>query len=227
MESSSSLRLLAGLLLGSVLLTGCWPDRQPVTALQAWSQAPAEIKFLLWPEPHTPAEFQLHTQHGERFTRQDFLGQWNFVFFGFLSCPDVCPTTLTVLSELRGALLADDAQAAGHRFIFVSVDPDNDTPENIASYLDFFDPDFIGLHGDAQALQPLLTSLSVMAIEVVNEKTSARSIDHTSSVILIDPQGRAVGALPPPHDPAQMQKRFAQLRAYLERVGSPAAADPD
>lgn len=200
----------------AALASGFWFAQPPPSPLQAWSQAPPELRALLWPEPREIEAFALSDQHGRPFTQADFRGQWSFVFFGFLQCPDVCPTTLSALRELRQAQRAQDPDAGSHRVVFVSVDPAHDRPETIASYLGFFDPDFIGLSGAAQALQPLTRSLAIKAVEVVAESGS-RSIDHTSSVILIAPDGRAVGALPPPHNPQRMQADFARLRQYLRR----------
>lgn len=213
LPSARSAALCAVLLAGG-LLGACSPAAPP-SPLEAWSKAPPEVRALLWPEPRPLPAFALRTQHGEAFGPQDFRGQWNFVFFGFLQCPDVCPTTLSALRAFRRAELAQDPEAARHRFVFVSVDPGHDSAEAIGAYLGFFDPDFIGLHGPQDALTPLLQGLSIMAVPV-ESPGGGRSIDHTSSVIVIDPSGHAVGALPPPHEPQAMQARFARLRAYLE-----------
>ena len=198
----------------AALLGGCSHEDASTSPLQAWSEAPAQLRALLWPEPRPLGQFALETQHGAAFGPKQFDGQWSFLFFGF---PDVCPTTLSAMRELRRSLIEADPKAASYRFVFVSVDPEVDSAEAMTGYLSHFDPDFIGLRGESAALKPLLDALAVMAVPVTDENTGVRSFDHTSSVMLINPQGQAVGALPPPHNPQRMLEGFLNLRAYLDR----------
>lgn len=199
---------------GAALLAGLMFGRQSATG--DWASAPPEVRAVMWPEPRPVGEFMLQAQHGQPFGPDQLRGQWNFMFFGYLQCPDVCPMTLTAMRDLRKALIARDPDASRHRFIFVSVDPEFDRPESIGPYLRFFDPDFVGLSGTADALAPLTSSLAVMHVEYRPDNGS-RSIDHTSSVMVIDPEGRAVAALPPPHHPQIMMDRFDRLRQHLQR----------
>lgn len=201
---------------GAALLAGLWAGQQLSTRPGDWANAPPEVRAVLWPEPREPGDFNLQTQHGERFGPEQLRGQWSFMFFGYLQCPDVCPTTLSALRDLRRTLLERDPEAGRYRFIFVSVDPEFDRPEGMGPYLDYFDPAFIGLSGPAEALQPLTSSLAVMHSEHVDDN-GRRSIDHTSSVMVFDPDGHAVGALPPPHHPQSMLARFEALRRHLAR----------
>ncbi len=99
--------------------------------------------------PRAIAPFSLDGSNGAPFGNAELAGHWTVVFAGFTFCPDVCPTTLTELKAVKARL--GDA-AAQVRFLFLSVDPGRDTPEKIASYLNFFSPDFIGATGDDAAL---------------------------------------------------------------------------
>jgi protein SCO1 len=207
---------LAVFVAGGALLLGISMGQRAGTPGSTWSSAPPEVRAVLWPEPLPLADFRLHTQHGAAFGPADLRGQWSFMFFGYLQCPDVCPMTLSAMRDMRSMMLARDAGAAGHRFLFVSVDSTFDRAEAMAPYLAFYDPEFIGLLGPAEALAPLTSSLAVMHIEH-RDDDGVRSIDHTSSVMVLDPDGRAVAALPPPHHPELMLARFEQIRAHLRR----------
>ncbi len=194
-------------------------------ALWAWMQAPPgvvdtgsaspELQAVLWPVAHPVAPFRMRTHRGEAFDEASFEGQWNFVFFGFLQCPDVCPTTLQALRGFRQNLLENDPAAARHRFVFVTVDPDNDTAERMGMYLGSFDPEFIGLIGSGGELAKLAGSLAVYYARHQDENGNI-SFDHTAAVMVVDPAGRVVGALPSPHDPAMMTRRFLALQRHIE-----------
>lgn len=204
--------LPALLLLASSVWLGFLLLGRPAPAAADWQNAPPELRALLWPEPRPLGDFVLSDQHGRPVSARDLEGGWSLLFFGYLQCPDVCPTTLTALRALRQLRPAD---AAPWRVVFVSVDPGNDSPAQIGPYLAHFDPEFVGLSGDADQLRALAGSLAVKYVEFIAED-GRRSIDHTSSVMLIDPSGRAVGALPPPHQPERMLARAEQVRAYLQ-----------
>ena len=98
--------------------------------------------------------------------------------------------------------------------MFVSVDPANDTQERIGAYLAYFDRELVGLTGDPAQLARLAASLGVMYAEHVDER-GVRSMDHTTSIIVVDPQGRGVAALAGPHQPRRMLEQFRQLRRHL------------
>lgn len=180
-----------------------------------WAQAPARVQAVMWPEPRPLADFELTAQDGRAFRRESLRGQWNFLFFGYTACPDVCPMSLQAMREMRRHLLEADAAAADYRFILVSVDPANDRPEDLAAYLEWFGPAFTGLTGDPAELDRLARSLAVK-YEVFEDGEGGRSIDHTSSVLVVDPEARMVGALPAPLRPTAMLGQFEALRAYLD-----------
>ena len=189
-------------------------QRRPQAVRDARTAAPAGLQAVLWPQARPIAPFHLSTQNGANFGPEQFLGQWSFVFFGYLSCPDVCPTTLQTLADFRRGLLAADPAAARYRFVFVSVDPANDTAERVGAYIGYFDRDFLGLTGEAGELARLARSMGAAYAERVDER-GVRTVDHSTSVLLVDPAGRVVGGLPAPHDPARMLVLFQALLRYL------------
>lgn len=212
MPATHSTWRLAALLaaIALVALATAWLLR---TRERDWADAPADVRASLWPAAVALDGFVLEDQLGRPFTPERLRGGWTLVFFGYLQCPDVCPTTLSALRDMRRLQQRQHPGAEAPRVLFVSLDPEFDTRDGMASYLAHFDPAFTGARGSLEALQPLTAALHIMRIE--REEGGLRSIDHTSSVIVIDPQGRAVGALPPPHEPAGLLARFESLRRYL------------
>lgn len=147
------------------------------------------------PEP-VPA-FRLHTHDRHTFDNASLVGPWTFMVFGYTHCPDFCPTTLAVLDEvdreLRGRVLGSSV-----RFVMVSVDPERDTPERLRQYVAAFNPGFVGVTGDAAEIARLGDSLGIVHAKVP-EPTGDYLVDHSSSVLLIDPQGRLHGVFAAPH----------------------------
>lgn len=203
--------LLAGL--GGAAVAATWLARRR-GGDTGWATAAPELQAVLWPLPREVAGFELRNQRGEAFGAAQLRGQWNLLYFGYLQCPDVCPTTLQSLHGLRELLVTDEPAAAATRFVFVSVDPANDTQERIGAYLEYFDRELVGLTGDPAQLARLAASLGVMYAEHVDER-GVRSMDHTTSIIVVDPQGRGVAALGGPHQPRTMLEQFGQLRRHL------------
>ena len=197
----------AGTLAGSLWMSRIHDDRRD------WASAPPALQSILWPAARTVAEFALTTQHGLPFTDADLGGHWSLLYFGYLQCPDVCPTTLQSLRGMQKRLAADGDGAT--RFIFVSVDPANDSPERIGAYLSYFGDDLTGLSGSPAGLAALAGSLGVMYAENI-DASGSRSMDHTTSIIVVDPHGRGVAALPGGQTPQAMA---GQLRAVREFLG--------
>ena len=142
-------------------------------------------------------------------------GHWSLLYFGYLQCPDVCPTTLQSLRGLQNLL--GETGDTSTRFVFVSVDPANDTPARVGSYLSFFGENLTGLSGSPSDLAALAGSLGVIYAENI-DASGSRSMDHTTSIIVVDPQGRGVAALPGGQQPQQMAQQLDALRRFL---GSP------
>lgn len=202
------LAALGALILGATLVTRLTPSEAP-----GWANAPPDLRAILWPEPIPIGEFTLVDQREQQFGPAQLQGRWTFLFFGYLQCPDVCPTAMQVLRDYR-RLLETAYPGLPHQVVFVSVDPEYDQPAQIAAYMDFFDPAFIGLSGPPDATAQLAGPLAIKYYEFVDEH-GRRSIDHTSSIMIVDPQGRVLGAFPPPQRPQRMLELFQGLRRHL------------
>ena len=203
----SSLVLLAGIV---ILLASHRPSAPD------FASATPEVQAILWPGARDVAEFNMLDQHGRTFAKKDLQGHWSLLYFGYLQCPDICPTTLQSLAKLRKLMIEDGRDADIPQMVFVSVDPKNDTPERIAGYLAFFDKELIGLSGSPDQLEHLANSLSVIYAEHI-EPNGVRSMEHTTSVIVVDPQGRGVAALAGSHQPRVLLKQLDALRTFLGR----------
>lgn len=123
----------------------------------------------------------------------DFEGKVVVVYFGYTFCPDVCPATLSKLADAM-ELLGDKAE--GVQVIMVSVDPERDTPEALAGYVSHFDPDFIGLTGDPDTINRVATLYGVVYEKAEGSEGTGYTIDHTSTVVLVDKEGYLKLVLP-------------------------------
>ena len=134
--------------------------------------------------------------------------RWSLVFTGFTHCPDLCPTTLAFLASLRSQIPGRTLQ-----IVFVSVDPERDTPEAIASYLAHFDPGFVGVTGARADIERFTKALGVAQVRnpgVGGEYT----VDHSAALVLIDPKVRVAGYFLPPHDERALAADLARLSSY-------------
>ncbi|MFU8831826.1 MAG: SCO family protein [Wenzhouxiangella sp.] len=214
-------RLLPPILLGVMgisLLAGLGLGNKPPADGLPWNSAPPEVQAVLWPEPRPLDGFELTNTAGEPFLPAAFQGQWSFVFFGYLTCPDICPSSLHAMREMSRMLEQRQSTAIKREFIFVSVDPTHDRPDAIQEYLAWFDAGFIGLSGTEPQLQALARPMAVKFEEHIDDD-GYRSIDHSSSLMIIDPAGRVVGAIPPPLQPERMVAQFERLHAFVTRRG--------
>ena len=179
-----------------------------------WASTPPEVQAILWPAARDIADFSHIDQHGRTFSKADLYGHWSLLYFGYLECPDICPTTVRSLSQMRALMVEAGADADIPSIVFVSVDPSRDTPERIASYLAFFDKALIGLSGPPAQLDALAASIGIAYAENV-EASGVRTMDHTTSIIVVDPQGRAIAALPAPHHAPVMLQQYNALHTFL------------
>jgi len=152
--------------------------------------------------------FKLIDQSGQPLTEQDMKGRPFLVFFGYTHCPDICPTTLFEMSEIMHTL-GKDADRVGA--LFITVDPERDTPAAIKDYLSSFDPHLRGATGDAAAIDAVVKAYRVYAKKVPTDKGDY-SVDHTALVYLMDKQGRFVAPFKLDRKP---EEAAADLRRYL------------
>ena len=160
------------------------------------------LSFQLWPAPVPLAAavdggqriggpFELQGPDGRRVTEQSFEGQWLLVFFGFTRCADVCPTTLVQIAKLLDGL---GEQGARLQPLFISLDPERDTPEVLAAYTAFFDERILGLTGSPEQIRQVADAYGVYVRKVPMGDTYM--LDHTGAVYLMNPQGELASLIP-------------------------------
>lgn len=192
-----------------------------VAGFSAWtlSQArtsPASLDMqqalIVLPQARTIPPFSLVDQRGEPFEAVRLQNKWTLWFFGFTHCPDVCPTTLYDLKVMNRQLTEKDRDA--HiQVVFVSVDPERDTPERLGEYVAYFDPSFIGVTGEHGQLEPLTRKMGIAyRIEPHEDGAETYNVDHSASILLTGPDGKMRGVFPAPHDvPAMTSALLAAM----------------
>ncbi|MCQ4309252.1 SCO family protein [Pseudomonas stutzeri] len=165
--------------------------------------------IVLLPQGRDMPELTLTNQDGESVSLQQLEGQWNLLFFGYTFCPDICPATLAELRQLRGMLPEETRQRM--QPILVSVDPERDTPEQLKTYLDYFDAGFIGLTGPLDDIQTLANAAGVPFIPGDTSKENY-TVDHGGNLALIGPDGQLRGFI---RAPMRTQKLAEQLPMVL------------
>ena len=152
--------------------------------------------------------FQLTDQHGKAVTDKNLKGKPTLIFFGYTHCPDVCPTSLFEISEVLRAMGKDADKVNA---VFISVDPERDTPATMKDYLSSFDPHLEGLSGDPAETAKVITSYRVYAKKVPT-KDSDYTMDHTALIYLMDRDGRFVSPFNMKRTP---EEAAADLKRYL------------
>jgi protein SCO1/2 len=173
---------------------------------QAGAQT-ATATLLTPPRPLPP--IALVDQDNRPFDVARLRGRWSFVFFGFTSCPDVCPVTMTALAQTN-KLLADVPEKLRPRLVMISVDPERDTPERLAGYVKAFDPTFIGVTGTKAAIDELAQRMGVLVAKRPLEGGNY-SVDHTTSVFLVDPDGALHALFSAPHTPQLIAADYRRI----------------
>ena len=131
--------------------------------------------------------WELSDQDGQVRTLKDFAGKAVVVFFGFTQCPDVCPTALQEMAQAKQLLGADGAKLQG---IFITVDPERDTPELLKAYMANFGPDFVALRPTAEQLPKVTKDFKIYYKKVEGKTATSYTMDHSAGSFTFDPQGR-------------------------------------
>ena len=174
-----------------------------------------DIQGLLWPNPKQISDFEMIDHKNQGFGLEQLKGKWSFLFFGYTHCPDVCPITLSVLANVHQQL--EKKQKNNNvQTVFVSVDPGRDTPEQLAKYVHYFNPDFIGLGGTEDQVDSLGKQIGIVYIHGEKNNIADYSVDHTASVFLIDPKGRLVGIFSAPQEMNDVLNRFLAMQSFID-----------
>lgn len=217
MANSTALRLFMGVALVTAViggtLTAVWPDRQPDPA-----SAEADMVGTVLPEPRTLPTVNLTDHNAERWTRESLTGRWQFLFFGFTHCPDVCPMTLATLA---GTLERIEKAGADRRpgVVMITVDPRRDTPATMKRYVRHFSDDFTGVTGERDEIDRLTEALGISYTLHEPGADGDYAVDHSAAILLIDPQGRLRALWQPPHGRAVLAEEFRRISRWYAAGG--------
>ena len=176
---------------------------------------PEDLRDLLVKQPAALETFNLVDQQKQVFNKERFKGAWTFLFFGYTHCPDVCPTTLTELDNAASRI--DELKTADRKiqYVFVSVDPGRDTPESLGSYVSYFGAQFIAATGSEAELRRLAKPLGIKFERGIGTDTEYL-VNHSSAMLLIDPQGRYYARFRAPHYSEEIFENFKKVVTYSE-----------
>jgi protein SCO1/2 len=170
---------------------------------------------LKTPVPLKP--FKLKQDDLTPFDLDDLKGKWSFVFFGYTHCPDVCPTTLTEMAQAHEILANTPGILRNTQFVFVSIDPERDTPEMLADYVAYFNPDFVGATGTPTELKKLTKQLDIK-FNKGDITESGYAMNHSSAALLIDPQGRYYARFSAPHYSEVISRQYLAIHRFYENT---------
>lgn len=163
-----------------------------------------QTKHLNWyPQQRALFDFELTRHTGEPFTNEDLKGKWTLAFVGYTFCPDICPVTLAAVNSIYPDLTSK-ATKTPLQVWFLSVDPKRDTIDRLKEYVSYFNPDFVASTGSHDQLFPLVRSMGMMYSLSESTDNPNYLVDHSGSIVVINPQGNVIGRFKPKQIPGQM-----------------------
>lgn len=155
---------------------------------QTYKQSQEVEQALVYQQPRSVLPFSLTDHNGEEFTNERLNGKWSLVFFGYTSCPDVCPITLQELNYVYKDL--NQAAKDPVQILLISADPRRDTQERLDSYINYFNREFVALRAEHDVLFPFSRNLGLMYSISDDMSKEDYLVNHSASIVLINPQGQ-------------------------------------
>ena len=198
--------VLVIIIIGAGLATALWWRSAAIVALPDLTTG-----TMLTPRRELP-DFTLIDHQGRAFAPANLHGAWSLLFFGYTNCPDVCPATLAMLAVVDKRLRAASDQARP-KVVFISVDAARDTPAQLARYVPYFDPEFLGATAKDQATIERVAREFGVVVLLTPRKDRTYSVDHSSAIFVVDPQGKIAAILTGPFAPDSLQDDFRRIVA--------------
>lgn len=163
-----------------------------------------QTKHMSWyPLARKLSDFVISKHTGVDFTNADLEGKWTLAFVGYTYCPDICPVTLAALNKIYPQLKAIEG-ANPLQIWFLSVDPKRDTVARLNEYVNYFNSDFVATTGPHEQLFPLVRSMGMMYSMSESTDNPNYLVDHSASIVVINPDGNVVGRFKPKHIPGEL-----------------------
>jgi protein SCO1/2 len=198
-QSKTRFRIVGTILViaALALLFGLWSQHNLAPKKTIVTLARATV----FPQPRSIPAFNLIDKNNQPFTNANLQGHWSLLFFGFTNCPELCPTTLATLDQTYKEL-QEAKQSPMPQVILISVDPESDSPNKIKQYLQSFNAAFLGATGEQKQIDQLTQAMGILAMKVMstNKEQATYSIDHSGTILIIDPKGDLYGIFTTPHD---------------------------
>ena len=171
------------------------------------------LTATIFNEPRTIQSFHLIDDQQQPFSHANLKGHFTFLFFGFTNCGGICPTTMAELAKVFRQLPASVLEK-NPQVVFVTVDPERDTPNKLRAYLNSFNPAFIGVTGDPSALSRMRHELGILTMKKKmpkNQQNNPDNLDHSGTILLINPDGKYMGVFSMPHQAEAIVSDFTLL----------------
>jgi protein SCO1/2 len=171
--------------------------------LSKWQSAPGkapQISGTILPKPRPLPDVRLTDNKARPLTPDSLKGKWTLMFFGYTNCPDICPAALTVLQQAAGLMEQKPPVMDKVRILFVSVDPQRDTPAVLDKYVKYFHKAFMGATADDKTLKLLTRRLGIVYYISKKDKAGRYTVDHSAQILLLDRQARLYAVFTGPHD---------------------------
>ena len=200
--------LLAGAFAGGIAVAAGWV---------LWPQAPTErsatelMEALMWGREPVGGPFALIDHNGQPRTDADYRGKLLLIYFGFTFCSDVCPTELQAMAST-----IDQLGPAGDAIqpLFITVDPEKDTPEQLKGYVTLFHPRLIGLTGDPRVIKKVALAYKAYYAKSDPTRNAGTEVDHSSFIFLVGPDGKYLGFAPPGTSPGRLAEIISHALAH-------------
>ena len=191
------------------LAVGLWREYQDAPNEPSASQLNSHLSAgTLLGQPKKLAAFDLIDMESKPFTNQSLKGQWSFLFFGYTSCPDICPTTLGAIQQIASRLQG----TANLQFVFVSINPEKDSPLQLKDYLSqekFNIVNFVGVTGEKEKIQTLAESVGIHTVQS----------EHSSTLLLINPEGKLAAIFTSSEKPQAIARDFKEVvHRYITQI---------
>ena len=168
--------------------------------------------LFLFETPKQISDFTFLSEDNIEFKKDDLIGKWTLMYFGFTRCPDECPTSMYQMSKLVKVLREKNFPLEDKQFVLVSIDPERDSPEQINKYAKGFDEAFIGVSNVRPMLINLATQLSVNNVMPRGGETDHSHLDnHVNNIILLNPNGEFAGVFRPPFDLSRLSLTYQSV----------------
>lgn len=176
-------------------------------------QLPELKSTIILPSPKTLSDIQFTTHENKPFTRENLLGVWTILFPGFTNCPDICPTTMQTLKTVKQAMVKANSWG-NYRIVMMTVDPKRDTIDKLSKYVPYFDPDFTGITADEKTTTSFAKQIGVLFFPRDENGAEDYEVDHSASIILINPEGQWAGAISAPHNHDEIITDLTALASF-------------